>query len=725
MPDVSIALSAKDNYTTTLKKIADATRTGVNSIEDLQKSLTKLNNTRAQLRLDLSKAKSELKEAEKRFRATGEAADELALKDKQLQFDNLTSQLKAVSSSAKAAESDMTRLAGTNSKIANRQSAGGGTGSMMGTIGSALATAGFGDMLSGSLSGAAGAFFSSYYGSTDGAAIQSVLGNAISGATMGASAGMMVAGPTGAAIGAAAGTLIGAVSGGIEAATQKFESRDEAFKSYVQDQYNAVQERQAADLESGSALAGQRETDLVSFTTLFGSKDIAQQYLSELKTMANVTPFLYSDLTAMSKTLKTYGYAANEMIPALTSIGDAGAALGMTAADMTNVSTALGRMRSSNKTTLEDLNILQDRGIDAIGALANAKGVSKGDAYSMISGGDIAGTEAVQIIQSYMEQMYSGAMEQQSKTFEGLSSTLEGWNQELQNAMGEGYNEGKKIGMSDQIDWLEGEAGQKMMEMNEQIGRAKAEAENLQQQMYQDVFDGMFNGEIPADMDAKIAAQVEDLHQRYMNAMATIESSASSEEEVFAAGEELAMLKGAAEELAYNTYMTSDAADTMTAANIALADSIAAGAGDAYENAGYSVSEKLTQGITRHINSYTPPPIKVPVLYESVSTSGGIAAGVSVHTSVGTTTGSHLTGATSPYRAIGENRVPRDNTLYLLHEGERVLTAREARAQDQGGTGGVNIYMGGNYTVRQDSDISAIAEAVAARILRYRRIART
>lgn len=74
--------------------------------------------------------------------------------------------------------------------------------------------------------------------------------------------------------------------------------------------------------------------------------------------------------------------------------------------------------------------------------------------------------------------------------------------------------------------------------------------------------------------------------------------------------------------------------------------------------------------------------------------------------------------------AIGENRVPRDNTLYLLHEGERVLTAREARAQDQGGTGGVNIYMGGNYTVRQDSDIGAIAEAVAARIMAQVRILR-
>lgn len=717
MPDVSIALSAKDNYTTTLKKIADATRTGVNSIEDLQKSLTKLNNTRAQLRLDLSKAKSELKEAEKRFRATGDAADELALKDKQLTFDNLTSQLKAVSSSAKAAESDMTRLAGTNSKIANRQSTGSGTGSMMGTIGSALATAGFGQMLSGSLSGAAGAFFSSYYGSTDGAAIQSVLGNAISGASMGASAGMMVAGPTGAAIGTAAGALIGVVSGGIEAATQQFESRDEAFKSYVQDQYNAVQERQAADLESGSALAGQRETDLVSFTTLFGSKDTAQQYLSQLKTMANVTPFLYSDLTAMSKTLKTYGYAANEMIPALTSIGDAGAALGMTAADMTNVSTALGRMRSSNKTTLEDLNILQDRGIDAIGALANAKGVSKGDAYSMISGGDIAGTEAVQIIQSYMEQMYSGAMEQQSKTFEGLSSTLEGWNQELQNAMGEGYNEGKKIGMSDQIDWLEGESGQKMMEMNEQLGRFKADAENLQQGIYQDVFNGMFTGEIPAEMDAKIAAQVEDLHQRYMNAMATIESSASSEEEVFAARTDLGTLKGEAETLAYNTYMDSEAADAMTAANIALADGIAASAGGAYENAGYLLGQELTKGISSAINAYVPDTITVPVVYSTTSTDSNGGGGGNYDP----------TDPTRPQKisAIGENRVPRDNTLYLLHEGERVLTAREARAQDQGGAGGVNIYMGGNYTVRQDSDIPAIAEAVAARILRARRIVRT
>ena len=712
MPDVSIALSAKDKVSSILKKVGQISGETADEIDKLQDSLDTLSSAKVDLKTNLDKVRQQVSEARKEFRKLGDSVSEQNYKDKLSELEKLEQQYYAVSKSIRMVENEETSLAGTRSKLSNRE-AGGSSGSMLGTVGSALATAGFGDMLSNSLSGAAGAFFGSYYGTTDGAAIESFLGSAISGATMGATVGSMIGGPgLGTAIGAAAGGLIGAVSGGIEAATQKFESRDEAFKSYVQDRYNAVQERQAADLESGSALAGQRETDLTSFTTLFGSKDTAQQYLSQLKTMANVTPFLYSDLTAMSKTLKTYGYAANEMLPALTAVGDAGAALGMTAADMSNVSTALGRMRSSNKTTLEDLNILQDRGIDAIGALANAKGVSKGDAYSMISGGDIAGTEAVQIIQSYMEQMYSGAMEQQSKTFEGLSSTLEGWNQELQNAMGEGYNEGKKIGMSDQIDWLEGEAGQKMQEVYSQMGTLQSDLENMQQEMYRDIVNGMFSGDIASGMDEQIAAQVEQMHTRYMEAMATLDSGTSSDEEKIAARAELGALMGEAQAMAESEYYNSEGVSILTDANITMASNIQSSAGGAYQNAGYSLGQQLTKGISSAVSSYVPPSIRVPVVYSSTSTDSN--------------SGDDIVYSSNPDMgaAIGEDRVPRDNMLYLLHEGERVLTAREARAQDQGGTGGVNIYMGGNYTVRQDSDISAIAEAVAARIMAQVRILR-
>lgn len=97
--------------------------------------------------------------------------------------------------------------------------------------------------------------------------------------------------------------------------------------------------------------------------------------------MADYTPFLFDDLTAMSKTLLTYGYNEKEMIPQLTKVGDAGAALGMNTEDMKMVATAIGRMKSSGKTTLEYINILQERGVDAIGYLAQAGGISKGEVY--------------------------------------------------------------------------------------------------------------------------------------------------------------------------------------------------------------------------------------------------------------------------------------------------------------------------------------------------------
>ena len=52
-------------------------------------------------------------------------------------------------------------------------------------------------------------------------------------------------------------------------------------------------------------------------------------------------------------------------MPDAAQYGDAGAALGQSTNDMTAVATAIGRMKSSNKTTLEYLNILNDRGIGA------------------------------------------------------------------------------------------------------------------------------------------------------------------------------------------------------------------------------------------------------------------------------------------------------------------------------------------------------------------------
>ncbi|WNX85791.1 tape measure protein [Agathobaculum sp. NTUH-O15-33] len=720
MPDVSIALSAKDNFSDTLKKLANNANTSVKDVDALQKSLDRLNGTKVNLRTNMDKVKAELSTAKKAFLELGDAESEAAYKAKQSEYDTLSSQLKAVSNSAKQAERDMQSLAGTNSKLTNRagmgesSDAGGMGGSMLGTVGGALATAGFGKMLAGSLQGAANTFIGSYFGDMAGSAVSSVLGEGLSGAAMGAAAGSIIPG-VGTAIGAAVGGVIGAVSGGITAASENFQKKDDAYKGYVQGQVEAVQQKQAEDLTGGSGIAAQRETDLTSFSTLFSSKDIAQNYLNDLKDMANSTPFLYGDLTAMSKTLKTFGYGVDEMIPTLTKVGDTGAALGMTTSDMVEISKGVGRMKNMSTVTREPLDILRDRGVDAYGFLANAKGVSKGELDKLISTGKISGEEAASIILDAMGESFGGAMEQQSKTFAGLTSTLEGWNQETQNAMGEGYNEGRKEGLTNQIDFLQGDAGTKMQEVYAEMGTLQADLENMQEGMYRDIVDGMFSGDIAAGMDEKITEQVQTMHDRYQQAMATLDSSTASDADKVAARAELGALMGEAQALAESEYYNSEAVTTLTEANITMADGIASGAGSAYENAGFTLGQKLTTGLGRQISSYSPPTIRVPV---TTYLTGGSVPGLTTGNSIGkdTTTyraSSYLTGGPT---AFGEDRVPHDNMLYLLHEGERVRTAQQARQDDMAG-GGVTINItGGNYSVRQDSDIDAIADRVARRV---------
>ena len=713
MPDVSIALSAKDNFSETLRKLASAANTSVNDVDALQKSLTKLNNTRANLKLDLSRAKSELREAEKRFKATGDAADELALKDKQIEFDNLTSQLKAVSSSAQAAEKNMMSLAGTNSKLSNRASGSGKSGSMWGTLGGALATAGFGDMLSGSLSQAAGAFLGSYYGASDGAAIESVLGGAISGASMGAAAGSIIPG-VGTAIGAAVGGAIGAVSSGIEAAAQKFTEKDEAFKSYVQESVEGVLDEQAQALTSGSAIAGTREQTRMAFSKALGGDEAADAYLEQVREMASRTNYTYDEITGYTKQLLN-SYDPSEIFEVLGDLSDATAGLNLNSSDVSLWVSGLNRMRITDKATMEYLNYFSERGLNVYEALSKALGVQESAVQELVSNGDVSGTTAADAILNYISEQYGGLSERLASSYEGLMGNIEDANADLQAAMGEGYNEARKAGLQEQLDWMNGEMGASMQQAYEQIGAFQASLENTREQMVRDAMNAVMTGVLPEEGFEAQIGRLQEMAEEYASAAQIAAAQPADSEAAQQAQADMGRLLAEAQVMAQNEYNASEGAQILLESQLSLAQTVAAdtSADSTYYNAGQRLGQQYTQGISAAITSYRPPSVTLP----SVSVSGG--------TTSRATGGSHLTGATSPYRAIGENRVPRDNTLYLLHEGERVLTAREARAADRKESGGnVVVNMGGNYTVRQDSDIDAIAEAVAARVLAARRTLR-
>ena len=64
--------------------------------------------------------------------------------------------------------------------------------------------------------------------------------------------------------------------------------------------------------------------------------------------------------------------------------------------------------------------------------------------------------------------------------------------------------------------------------------------------------------------------------------------------------------------------------------------------------------------------------------------------------------------------ATGINYVPYNGYNAVLHEGERVLTARENR--NYKGTGNGVVISGNNFTVREEADIDKIARALLEKI---------
>lgn len=71
-------------------------------------------------------------------------------------------------------------------------------------------------------------------------------------------------------------------------------------------------------------------------------------------------------------------------------------------------------------------------------------------------------------------------------------------------------------------------------------------------------------------------------------------------------------------------------------------------------------------------------------------------------------------------RASGQRVIPYNDFPILAHEGEMLLTAAEAREYNSRSS---SVLVSGNtFVVRQDSDIDAIAEAIARRFTGAARI---
>ena len=644
--DASIAMSVQDNLSAAITSMKNSVTNFRTDITSLQGELDRLNSTRVQMRMDLSGAKREAQQAQRAMEALGDSASEAERKAAEADWrkaeenlENIRQQYDLVGRQVRQTTRDMENATSAISRAENRAGSavsGGGTTGLL----AALGKAGILNMAGDTTSQLANALVGSAFGGQAGALFSGALSGAVSGAALGS----IIPG-----VGTVAGAAIGGGIGLLSGATQNFQERDEAFKSYVQEATQGQLESMSEGITSGSVIAAQRELDAIAFNRLLG-EGVGDQYLTDLRTLASSTPMEYADLTSMSRALATgFGEDPERMLELTTAIGDAGSAVGVSSSDMTEMARALSRMESSGKASLEFLNIFQDRGVDVIGMLGDALGKTQGEIYDMISKGEISGQGAVDIIQKGLDR-YAGSMDQMALTFSGLESTLSDARAEMDNAYGEGYNETRKKGLQDEIDYLSGESGALIQEANRAMGAWQAELENSKEQYIRDAMDAVLNSE------------------EYKAAM-----ESGTDEGYAEAGRMLmeAKVRGMGE------YNDSEGAQLMLEFEKTMAENIRndAATNDAYWDAGYQMGQVYSKGFAA--GRLADPEVEFSSGIEGISPEKAEEIYRRTGGQVDVRRKDNTTGSGA---AFGLSWVPRDG-LYYLHQDERVQTAQEARSE--------------------------------------------
>lgn len=166
-----------------------------------------------------------------------------------------------------------------------------------------------------------------------------------------------------------------------------------------------------------------KEQSKVTWTTLLGSQEQAISQLERIEKFAASTPFSKMGVDQMAKYLHNAGYEGDAVFDTLTKIGDMGSAFGVQEDSLVELTRQFSQVQQAGYAYTEDLNILADRGIPIYQAIADQVGVTVAEVKKMASEGKLTADIYNSAIDS-MAATTAGAMEAQSKTFNGMMSTL-------------------------------------------------------------------------------------------------------------------------------------------------------------------------------------------------------------------------------------------------------------------------------------------------------------
>lgn len=177
-------------------------------------------------------------------------------------------------------------------------------------------------------------------------------------------------------------------------------------------------------ISSVKAAAQMRQYE-IAFQTMLKSADAGTQMLRDLQKFAAETPFDVPGVVKAGQQLMAFGFQAKEIIPMLTSLGDAASGLGMGTEGVGRLAYALGQMQTSGKLNAQDMMQLTSAGISAWDMLAQAAGKTVAEMKDLCSKGAIDSKAAVQTIVAGMNEQFGGMMAKTSDEVAGLLANIE------------------------------------------------------------------------------------------------------------------------------------------------------------------------------------------------------------------------------------------------------------------------------------------------------------
>lgn len=174
----------------------------------------------------------------------------------------------------------------------------------------------------------------------------------------------------------------------------------------------------------------------ISFRTLLGSEERANNLLNDLKEYAVKTPLQLNDLSKGAQTLLSFNVEAEKVMPILKAIGDI--SMG-DAQKLQSLTLAFSQMSSTGKLMGQDLLQMINAGFNPLTVIADRTGKSVATLKEEMSKGAISAqmVEDAFIAVTSEGGKFFGMLEQQSQSINGAFSNLQGAVFDMMNEIGE------------------------------------------------------------------------------------------------------------------------------------------------------------------------------------------------------------------------------------------------------------------------------------------------